>query len=75
MGVYDKMLTLLMLVKGWQIWDIKHKSIIILMKIFLRFIKCMFENIKCGINCYRASPLLFKYYITKLGGGGCLNMY
>ena len=28
----------------------------------------MFENIKCGLNCRRASPFLFKYYTSKLGG-------
>ena len=30
--------------------------------------KSMFENIKCGINCRRASPFLLKYYISKIGG-------
>ena len=28
----------------------------------------MFENIKRGINGRRASRLLFKYYISQLGG-------
>ena len=72
MGVYADTVDA---VKGWESWDIKHKSIIILMEIFLRLIKCMFENIKCGINCYRASPLSFKYYITKLGGGVLICTY
>ena len=38
-------------------------------KIFLIKTKGMFENAKHFINGNRASRLLFKYYISKLGGG------
>ena len=37
--------------------------------IFLVLIRNRFENLKHGINGCQGSLLLFKYYVSKLGGG------
>ena len=39
-------------------------------KVLLMLTKSVFENIKCGINWSSSKLLLFKYYVSELGGGG-----
>ena len=51
-----------------------HRKIRLLNKTFLVFIQSMFDSIKCCLDNYQASYLLFKYYLSKLEGGSKIRV-